>query len=226
MPRDFHVKRLPKYKPLEAAYKWPRAKHVHHGRIKDSHKGISQLWHLASLSAVAVNQDYLDEICQLKNLTRLSIDMSTATDFGGLANLKNLKFLKIEFSHRSSDFSFVRKLPQLEGLYFEHLKKLSNFDFLEELSSIKRLGIEGAVNGTKQKLESLKPLGTMKGLEEIYLGGATLYDKDLTYLASCPNLALFDCGRLAPKKSFEALRKSMPHLECKYCDEYRHPWER
>jgi hypothetical protein len=162
----------------------------------------------------------------LQNLTSLEIDIVTAENLSGLVQLKKLKSLKVSFAHRTADFSFINQLPTLEGLFIEHVKQVTDYSFLAGLSHIKRLGIEGAANGTKQKIDSLAPLATMSGLEEIYMTLVTLRDKNLMYLANCQNLKLLDCSRFAPKKSFEDLRKAMPNLKCGYCDDYRLPWKR
>lgn len=189
-------------------------------RVKASHKGIGQHATLRQLSAGSVNQDFLDEICQL---TRLKVAFLgypfTATDISGLSALQNLHTIKIDSPRNITDFSVLMELPRLHTLFIENAKHLKDIEFLRGAHHLKVIGIEGSM-WTHQKVESLAPLAGLEKLEALFLTTARLKDKDLTPLAACPNLRVVQCARFAPKAAFDALRAAAPALSCRWCDKY------
>lgn len=218
MIRDFHD--APgKYEQLNNITNDSKALSVRHCRTKNSHVGISTLQQLTSLSAVSVNQDYLDEICLLKNLTSLEMEIVTAEDLSGLRKLTNLRTLRLEAVRKAIKFEFLQFMTHLEALYLEHVKHLPSLELFSDMHHLKRLGIEGSMY-TKAKVETLEPFNGLKGLEGLYMTSVQLKDKKLTYLRGCSSLVYLQCARFASKKNFEALRSAMPNLECKWCDNW------
>jgi len=213
---------LYRYKTYNVVPETLKARHVHFVRERDSHLGLSQFKNITALSANNVNQSFLEEICELKNLKSLTMKIVTAQDLGSLSKLQNLKKIHFQAAHKTHDFSFVLKMPNLKGFYIAHAKRLEDLNFLSEAHHLKRVGIEGSMV-TLQKIDSLAPFSEMQSLKELYLRSVQLRDKDLTYLAQCPNLKKLECARFAPKKSFQALRVLMPKLKCKWCDKYELP---
>jgi hypothetical protein len=63
------------------------AEDVHFYREKNSHKGIGNLSSIKHLFAKQVNQDFLNEICELVGLERLDLEIVTAIDIRPLASL-------------------------------------------------------------------------------------------------------------------------------------------
>lgn len=188
-------------------------------RRKDSHKGISRYQKIRKLSANQVNQDFLNEISKLKNLEYLEIEVITAEDLSPLTGLFNLRTLKLDSVRKATDFSPLLNIKALDKLFIENAKHLTNLEFLSNAHKLVVLGIEGGMY-TTQKIESLKPLSNLKKLEALFMSSVQLKDKNLDYLASIPNLKIFDCARFTPKKSFDSLRKLMPNLVCIWCDKY------
>lgn len=198
------------------------AKRVHFSRSQKSYVGISNLQHLQALSANNVDQGFLEEISQLKNLRSLTMKIVTASDFSCLSKLGQLKKICFQGAHKTGDFSVISKMSALKGFYVEHAKRLADLEFLEHSNHLRRVGIDGSMSQA-QIVKSVEPFSKMKNLEELYLRNVRLRDKNLLYLKNAPKLKNLDCARFAPKKSFEELRAAMPKLKCGWCDKYELP---
>ena len=190
------------------------------GRDKSSYRGIAERRGLKTLLTAAVNQDFLDEICELEALEYLWLGWPvTAHDLAGLARLKRLRLLKIDSPRNVTDFGPVAALPALERLFIENAKHMQGLDWLAPLGPrLRTLGIEGSM-WTMQKLPGLAPLAGF-AMEALFLTSVQLKDKDLTPLARCPNLEYLSCARFAPKQRFEALKALRPDIECTWFDRY------
>ncbi len=84
----------------------PDAEVANHHRTKNSFRGISTRKNLRILTAGSVNQDFLDEICELKNLEWLELTWPvTAETIAGLAQLPKIHRLKIDSPRNITDFT-------------------------------------------------------------------------------------------------------------------------
>ena len=192
---------------------------LHFYREKNSHDGIRKFQSLKELLAKQVNQDFLDQICAIRSLEYLEMEVVTAVNISRLQELPKLRYLKIYGLRKATEFSCLNKIETLRKLFIENAKHLTSLEFLDPGRSLVALGIEGSMY-TKQKIASLKPLSGMESLEAIYMSSVQLGDKTLDYLSSLPSLKYLSCARFAPKSSFESLRKLMPDLKCHWCDKY------
>jgi len=188
-------------------------------REKNSHRGISGHTHIRELIAKQVNQEFLEEICELKELEYLETEIVTAEDLKALQRLPHLKALKIDSPRNAKDFESLLELPRLEKLFIQNAKHLHSLEPLSAAHRLISLGVEGGM-WTRQKIPSLKPLEGLVRLEALFLTSVQLGDKDLSCLATIPNLRLLRCSRFAPKAAFGELRQLMPQLECSWCDRY------
>lgn len=213
---------LNRYKTLNGFANKTGAKRVHFSRTQNSYIGISQLQYIKALSANNVDQGFLEEISQLKNLRSLTMKIVTASDFTCLSSLQKLKKIRFQAAHKCDDFSVISKMFSLEGFYIEHAKRLENFEFLERSNHLKRVGIDGSMSQA-QIIESVEPFSKMRNLEELYLRNVRLRNKNLLFLKSARKLKTLDCARFAPEKNFKDLRAAMPKLKCKWCDKYEIP---
>jgi len=188
-------------------------------REVNSHRGISGFHLLRKLKARKVNQEFLNEICELKNLEYLELDVVTAEDLTPLAKLNSLKLLKIEAVRKAKDLTPLCSIHSLQSLFIVNAKHLSDLAIFSNAHHLVTLGVEGAM-WTAQKVNSLKPLSGLASLEYLYMTSVALKDENLGYLAEIPNLRVLRCARFAPQKQFESLRVSCPDLECRWCDNY------
>lgn len=180
-----------------------------------SHRGIASFKHVTMLKARQVDQDFLNEIAQLHNLTYLEMDVVTAEDLAPLRHLARLKTLKLEGVRKASDFAELLKLPSMTKLFITNAKYVTDLSFLAKADRLESLGVEGSM-WTEQKIDSLKPLSHLKSLQALFMTSVVLVDKTLTYLATIPNLRILDCADFAPAEQFKALRRLMPRLECQW----------
>ncbi len=189
-------------------------------RDKTSHRGIGKHKSLTTLFASAVDQAYLDEICELEALEYLWLGWPvTAKDLSGLARLERLRMLKLDSPRNVTDFAPLAALPAIERLFVENAKHMASLDWLAPLENrLVALGIEGSM-WTMQKIPSLAPLAGF-GFEALFLTSVRLEDKDLTPLARCPNLSFLSCARFAPKTSFDALKALRPDIRCNWFERY------
>jgi Leucine-rich repeat (LRR) protein len=188
-------------------------------REKKSHRDLSSRNRLLKLKARQVNQEFLNEICELPNLVYLELDVVTATDLTPLKNLVSLESLRIESVRKAEDFTPLAAMNWLGYLSINHAKHLSELSQLSNAHHLRMLGVEGGMWGA-QKIEGLQPLCGLQSLECLFMSSVVLRDKDLSCLAEIPNLRVFDCARFASKSQFEELRKLLPELECRWCDSY------
>ena len=185
-------------------------------REKNSHRGISSKVGLRGLVAGATNQDFLEEICQLRDLEYLDLAWpTTAKDFAPLTALTNLRVLRIDSPRNIPDFTPLLELPRLETLVIENAKHLRDLEWLRPLAKrLKVLGFEGSMY-TTQQVESLTPIAGFD-LEALFLTSTKLHDQDLRPLHGMKNLRLLGTALNAPRAEFEALKKALPNLECSW----------
>ena len=224
--RNYELRRLPDWERVRAAHVERAddiaedATFVGLGREKASHRGIGRRKAITTLFASAVDQDYLDEIGELANLEYLWLGWPvTARDLAPLARLKHLTYLKLDSPRNVTDFAPLTQLPALTHLFVENAKHMAALDWLAPLEGqLAALGIEGSI-WTLQKVPALAPLAGF-AFEALFMTSVRLADKDLTPLASCPNLAYLQCARFAPKNKFEELKALRPDIACLWFDKY------
>ena len=190
------------------------------GREKASHRGIGAHRSLTTLFASSVDQAYLDEIGELEALEYLWLGWPvTARDLTPLTRLERLRFLKLDSPRNVTDFAPLTRLPALTHLFTENAKHMDGLEWLAPLKGqLTALGIEGSM-WTDQKLPSLAPLARF-AFEALCLTSTRLADKDLTPLASCPNLRFLSCARFAPRERFDELKALRPDIACSWFDKY------
>ena len=187
---------------------------VHH-RDKNSFRGISTRKKLRILTASAVNQDFLDEICELPNLEWLELLWPvTAETLEGLTRLPKLHRLKIDSPRNITDFTPITKLPRLTRLQIENAKHLYNLRWMLPMKDrLEILGLDGSIN-TTQKIESLDPLDGF-AFKKLTMTSASVADKDLSPLINCRNLKELVCAKAVSKfEGFMALADARPDIQC------------
>jgi len=198
----------------------PGATYAGLGRDKTSYRGIAAHKSLTTLFASAVDQAYLDEIGELEALEFLWLGWpTTARDLSPLTRLQRLRFLNLDSPRNVIDFAPLAALPALTHLFVENAKHMGGLEWLAPIKDqLTSLGIEGSM-WTLQKVPSLAPLAGF-GFEALCMTSVQLADKDLTPLATCPNLRHLGCARFAPKARFEELKALRPDIGCIWFDKY------
>ena len=191
---------------------------VHH-RERNSFRGISTRRKLRVLTTSAVNQDFLDEICQLDKLEHLELGWPvTADTLDGLARLTKLHTLRIDSPRNITDFTPLLKLPHLTRLDIENAKHLHDLRWMRPFKErLVKLCLDGSIN-TTQKLASLDPLDGFV-FEELWLTNVSVADKDLSPLITCRNLKTLRCAKsVSTFEGFMALADARPDMACQWFD--------
>lgn len=184
-------------------------------REKKSHKGVRSLKSLRTLWAYAVDQQFLDEICELDNLELLAIEKVTAKDFSGLGSLKKLKKLIIENGTPLERLDWIAALPELNGLSISNCKKLHDLQPLADCVQLRSLGVEGGM-WEPMKVHSLQPLSKLKGLEYLFLTNLEVSDGSLLPLTHLSNLKVIQCANYFSTQEFLALSLALPNVRCSW----------
>ena len=217
--RDWLHRRRPGLECYEDAAAVPdSATHAVVVRQKASHRGIGGKTALRELIATAANQEFLDELSGLEELTYLELGWPvTAQTLEPLEALRNLRTLKIDSPRNIRDFTVLTRLPRLDRLFISNAKHLETLDWLRPLKSqLRALGVEGSMY-TAQRIASLKPLEGF-ALEALFLTNTKLGDQDLSPIATMPNIRFLGTGINAPRAQFFALRDAKPDLQCGWFD--------
>lgn len=184
-----------------------------------SHRGIRERTALKTLVADGVDQDFLEEIACLPELTHLELAWpTTATNLTPLTALEKLRVLKIDSPRNILDFSALLQLPALEALFIENARHLTSIDWLRPLATrLRALGIEGSMT-TIQRLPTLAPLAGFE-IEALFLTSTRIADRNLDPLHTMPNLIYLNTARIAPREAFARLHAAKPKLICDWFNE-------
>lgn len=185
-------------------------------RKKNSHRGIGEFKHLRKLAAGAVNQEFLDEIGQLTQLTHLDLRWPMrAEDIAPIANLDRLEVLHMDSPTRVEDWSPLYKLRKLRVLTIENPRKMRDIEWVTPLlGQLEVLGIEGSLD-TNVSIDGIDPLRRAI-FEAFFCTSMTNRSKSLAALHDCPNLKLLDGAVLAPWREYKALREAKPDIVCQW----------
>ena len=197
----------------------PDAQSAMHHRVKESFRGISTRKNLRILTASAVTQEFLDEICELPELEWLELTWPvTAESLEGLAKLKKLNRLKLDSPRNITDFAPLALLPKLVRLEIENAKHLGDLRWLRPLKDrLEMLGLDGSIN-TTQRLDTLDPLDGF-AFSRLSLVSASVKDKDLSPLITCRNLTKLECAKaVSTFEGFMALADARPDIACQWFD--------
>ncbi|GAB1259287.1 hypothetical protein NBRC116494_37900 [Aurantivibrio plasticivorans] len=197
----------------------PDIEYLNFWRKQNSHAGVGSLQKIKHLTATSVNNSFFNEICKLESLDSLVLSDIEIDNISALDKLPNLRYLSLVKLKPCDGLASLVKLPKLEKLWISESKNITDYHFLKGANNLVALGVEGDI-WTKQKVHSLKPFSEMDKLEALFMSSVQLKDKDLSYIASNPNLKYFSVARFAPKRSFDELRRIRPDIVCQWCDNY------
>lgn len=189
------------------------AEELHFARTRTSHRGIRRLRRLRHLWAHAVDQDFLDEICELESLEMLYAESVTAGDLTRLASLPCLRRLVVKDAPKVDNLDWLRPMRSLRALGLEHLKRVDQLESLAALTRLRCLGIEGSL-WTPMRIRSLQPLQGLRHLEFLFLTNLRVQDRSLRPLHGLAELRVLHCARFFPAPEFTALADARPSLKC------------
>ena len=135
------------------------------------------------MAAIDANQDYMDEIGLLTNLTHLDFRWPMrAKDIAPLATLKKLEVLHFETASGIEDFTPLLDLPKLKVLTIENAPKVRSLDWLRPMKGrLEVFGYEGTIH-TNQIVTDLAPLEGF-ALEAFFCTSLSNQSKNIEVLA-------------------------------------------
>lgn len=158
-----------------------------------------------------VNQEMFDAACNMENLEGLYIKWSGIKQLDSLVKLKNLKHLHIGSSGQVENIRVFRDINWLTTLDLEQLNKVTDFEDIAGMTNLKGLGIDGSI-WTAQKIDTLLPIGQLKGLKYLTLTNTRTKDKSFDPILNLKELIRFNSSWNYPDIEFEKL-KSLPSLK-------------
>lgn len=187
-------------------------------RRQHNYRGIAAKKMLKHLIAANVDQDFLEEIGELRELRRLELEWPfLGTNLTPLLALERLEHLSIDSPRKLSDFAALLEMPSLRTLLITNARKMPDLEWLRNAHNLEVIGIEGAID-RPYKIESFEPIAGLGSLRA-FLGISTqLGDKRLMPLAQCQKLEYLGIARCAPRSEFALLHEARPDVVCRWFD--------
>jgi hypothetical protein len=195
--------------PVDATRAWI-------GRQKLNYRGLGQRRALRHLISGNVDQLFLEEIGELKDLERLELEWPmVAKDLTPILRLEKLTFLSIDSPRHIADFHPLLELTRLRTLIITNAKKMTDLTWLREAHHLNVIGIEGGMY-SPFTIPTLQPIAGLRSLRA-FLGVSTkLADRSLAPLKDCPRLEYLSIACVAPQTEFDRLKAAKPDLACNW----------
>ena len=182
-----------------------------------SHRGVSACTSVRELWAHSVDEAFLAEICELKELTFLHIEGTSVSDLSPLRRLSKLDRLFITGATIVRDLAFLDAHSRLSALGLEHFPEVRDLEPISSLPELVGLAFEGSV-WTPGQVVSLSPLKTLARLQCLCIVNLKVADGSLRPLHELPSLQALQCANYFSELEFSALKSSKPNLECDWLE--------
>ncbi len=168
-----------------------------------------------------VKQDFFEAICQMTNLERLFFWSSTVEDISSISNLAKLENLKLWSFTRLVDISPLLLLEQLTILSIDNCFKIENYEVLGKMVRLVGLRLCGDTFAPRNlRLNSLKPLTTLKNLKHLDLSKASVIDKSYECVLEMENLERFDLLVTISRETREKIKSNHKNLKAGFFMDY------
>lgn len=134
-----------------------------------------------------VNQKLFDAICCQKNLTELLIKWGSYPSLDSIANLSELKYLRLCGSASTKDLSPLAILKKMEVLLLENFGGTTDYSAIASLLNLKQLGLHSGMY-TLIQLDNLEFLRELKNLKNFHTTGFRLLNHDYSPVLDLRNL--------------------------------------
>ncbi|MDR2834640.1 MAG: hypothetical protein LBV69_00365 [Bacteroidales bacterium] len=158
-----------------------------------------------------VGQDFFDNICKMKNLVGLNINMSSVKNIENLIQLESLLYLKLDGFTKIDNISVLQKMTALKVLELVNFKKISDFNAVENLVNLEQISICGSM-WTRQKIENLNPLANLVNLKTLFLINTQTVNPNFDPLTKLINLVTICSSLNYPNLEYEKLLQ-LPKLK-------------
>ncbi|WP_298153604.1 leucine-rich repeat domain-containing protein [Flavobacterium sp.] len=138
------------------------------------------------------NQEILNVLHKIPNLTELIIENSSVEDVSPLSKLEQLTRLEIYHNTKLTDIASIGDL-HLKQLKFENCFNIVNYEVIGTMKSLKGLSLNGNWTAPKNlKINSLVPFERLESLEHLDLDYAIVVDKSFESILRMTKLKRFD----------------------------------
>lgn len=192
------------------------------GRKKFSKKVTTFLQQVVSggaITHICVNGAGLSNVNPLGSLTEVVslelCEMYELRNTSGIAEMKQLKWLKLHDLELDLSLHFLKSLTQLQELYIGGDSTPGSLKGIESLGSLRKLTLDGC-----EFVEDFQPLGRLEQLEELELSHCEhLHSLEvLSDLRSLKTLTICGCKWLRSLSGLETLTQ-LEHLDLSALDE-------
>jgi len=102
-------------------------------------------------------------------------------DLSKLSKLSNVKYISFYWNNKADRLWDMSKNKNLKGIFINDMSKLCNLKDIESGASLNEFHISGGM-WKNAKIETLRPIGTLKNLEYLSLINIDILDNDITPL--------------------------------------------
>jgi Leucine-rich repeat (LRR) protein len=134
-----------------------------------------------------VSQQLFDAACQMPNLEGLWAHFSSVKDLANIVKAKSLRHLYMGSSPGIQSIEPLAQMSQLETLRLVNLKRISDLSPLASLKRLQALSFKGGL-WSIQKVKSLEPLSALASLKLLDVGALQTLDESLKPLGSLRGL--------------------------------------
>lgn len=169
---------------------------------------IENLW------LVGANDIELRKILSFISLKYLNLYQVLAKDLSILEIQENLETLILEWSTKASSLWDISKNTNLRTLEILDFSKLESVDQLSSATQLKSL-VFGGGHGKPIKIETLKPLESLNGLESLGLINLKVLDGSLEPLGNLKTLKNLNISNQFETKEYAWLATRLQNTQCK-----------
>ena len=138
------------------------------------------------------NQEILNSVCKIPNLSELIIENSNFEDISPLKKLEKLTRLEINYNSKLTNIDSISNL-KLKQLKFEQCFNITNYEAIGKIKTLKGLSLNGNWTAPKNlKINSLIPFEQLSDLEHLDLDHSIVVDKSFESILKMTKLKRFD----------------------------------
>ena len=139
-----------------------------------------------SLDLRAIGDKAWEAIVESCTATDLKIYYLKIRSIAGIERLRRAVKLHIEYANKVEDISPLFAMTWLESLTVYDFPRIRRLDVIEALEGLKELKLSGCRGSGDPplKLESVKPIASLRNLEELEIVTIRLDDNDISFIAS------------------------------------------
>lgn len=171
---------------------------------------LPELSALRALSAAELGERDVALICAATQLTHLSVNVAALRSLEPLGALANLTALALFQNARLKSLEGLEKLVNLQYLELANFGITASLDPLSACVDLRALWLSGTM-WTPLRVDTLRPLASLKRLERLVLQGVRVRDKTLDPLHGLHSLREVTLPRTFPQGELAALAIALPN---------------